>query len=39
MFEQVLGELVEIEGLTLSYYRGWDKDKSLADVLAATPAP
>ena len=36
VFEQVLGELVEIEGLTLSYYRGWDKDKSLADVLAAT---
>ena len=36
VFEQVLGELVEIEGLTLSYYRGWDKDKSLADVLATT---
>lgn len=36
VFEQVLGELVELEGLTLSYYRGWDKDKALTDVLAAT---
>lgn len=36
VFEEVLSELLGLEGLTLSYYRGWDKDKSLADVLAAT---
>ncbi len=28
VFEQTLSELVELEGLTLSYYRGWDKEKS-----------
>ncbi|HHJ4328588.1 TPA: DNA replication and repair protein RecF, partial [Klebsiella pneumoniae] len=33
VFEQVLAELVELQGLTLSYYRGWDKEKPLAEVL------
>jgi DNA replication and repair protein RecF len=36
VFEQILGELLELEGLTLSYYRGWDKDRELNDVLAAS---
>lgn len=36
VFERTLQELVQIEGLTLSYYRGWDKDKELADVLATS---
>jgi|LNFM01.1.fsa_nt_gb DNA replication and repair protein RecF len=36
VFEQTLGELVELEGLTLSYYRGWDKDRSLSEVLSAS---
>ncbi|UFH49372.1 DNA replication/repair protein RecF [Pseudomonas sp. KNUC1026] len=35
VFEEVLAQLVELEGLTLSYYRGWDKDRPLSDVLAA----
>ncbi|MCL5043517.1 MAG: DNA replication/repair protein RecF [Gammaproteobacteria bacterium] len=33
VFEQVLGDMLSIEGLTLSYFRGWDKEKPLADVL------
>ncbi|MGX5217272.1 MULTISPECIES: DNA replication/repair protein RecF [Pseudomonas] len=36
VFEQTLSELVELEGLALSYYRGWDKDRPLVDVLAST---
>ncbi|WP_165680670.1 DNA replication/repair protein RecF [Metapseudomonas otitidis] len=36
VFERTLQELVQIEGLTLSYYRGWDKDKELAEVLATS---
>lgn len=36
VFEQTLRELLELEGLTLSYYRGWDKEKPLNDVLAAS---
>ncbi|WP_175653105.1 DNA replication/repair protein RecF [Pseudomonas sp. Marseille-P9899] len=36
VFEKILGELLELEGLTLSYYRGWDKDRELSDVLAAS---
>ena len=36
VFEQILSELLELEGLTLSYYRGWDKDRELTDVLAAS---
>lgn len=34
VFERVLHELLELDSLTLSYYRGWDKDRSLAEVLA-----
>lgn len=36
VFEQTLSELVELEGLTLSYYRGWDKDRELSAVLAGS---
>ncbi|WP_263263631.1 DNA replication/repair protein RecF [Pseudomonas sp. RIT-PI-S] len=36
VFERILAELVELPGLTLSYYRGWDKDRDLGDVLAAS---
>lgn len=35
VFERVVAALVELEGLQLSYYRGWDKNLPLADVLAA----
>ncbi|ARU86481.1 DNA replication/repair protein RecF [Pseudomonas sp. M30-35] len=38
VFEQTLSELVELEGLSLSYYRGWDKDRPLIEVLASTLA-
>lgn len=34
IFEATLAQLVEIPGLTLSYYRGWDKDRELHEVLA-----
>lgn len=33
VFEATLARLIEIEGLTLSYSRGWDKDRALGDVL------
>ncbi|MCJ8169426.1 DNA replication/repair protein RecF [Atopomonas sediminilitoris] len=36
VFQSVLGELIELDGLTLSYSRGWDKERSLADVLASS---
>ncbi|MHA6491795.1 DNA replication/repair protein RecF [Pseudomonas borbori] len=36
VFERTLAELLELEGLTLSYYRGWDKDRNLQDVLATS---
>jgi DNA replication and repair protein RecF len=36
VFEQTLSELVSLEGLTLSYYRGWDKDRELVEVLATS---
>ncbi|MCY1287374.1 DNA replication and repair protein RecF [compost metagenome] len=36
VFESTLRELVELDGLTLSYYRGWDKERALSDVLAAS---
>lgn len=36
VFEQTLSELVALEGLTLSYYRGWDKERSLSDVLTSS---
>ena len=36
VFERTLGELVELDTLSLSYYRGWDKDRELAEVLASS---
>ena len=36
VFERTLNELVELDGLTLSYYRGWDKERELNTVLAST---
>ncbi|WP_049723028.1 DNA replication/repair protein RecF [Gilvimarinus polysaccharolyticus] len=36
VFHQLIGEFVMVEGLTLSLYRGWEKDKLYADVLADT---
>lgn len=33
VFEETLSRLTNIPGLTLSYYRGWDKDRCLGDVL------
>lgn len=36
VFERTLSELVELDGLTLSYYRGWDKDRELNEVLASS---
>lgn len=36
VFEKTLSELLDLEGLTLSYYRGWDKDRSLSEVLATS---
>lgn len=36
VFEEKLAQLTDIQGLVLSYYRGWDKDRSLAEVLNST---
>src|SRR5690606_29540399 len=36
VFERTLAELIELDELTLSYSRGWDKDRSLDDVLQAS---
>ena len=33
VFEDILSRLVELDDLTLSYYRGWDKEKPLNQVL------
>ncbi|NLY59548.1 MAG: DNA replication/repair protein RecF [Gammaproteobacteria bacterium] len=33
VFEEILARLVPLDDLTLSYYRGWDKEKPLAQVL------
>lgn len=33
VFEQVLAELLPLDELTLSYYRGWDKARDLSEVL------
>ena len=33
VFEQTLAKLVDLEGLRLSYNRGWDKERSLQEVL------
>jgi DNA replication and repair protein RecF len=35
-FERVLAELLELSDLTLSYSRGWDKDRDLSEVLSAS---
>ena len=36
VFETTLAALLDLDGLKLSYYRGWDKDRPLADVLASS---
>ncbi|WP_446731561.1 DNA replication/repair protein RecF [Pseudomonas sp. OTU5201] len=36
VFQQTLADLVELDSLTLSYYRGWDKDRELSEVLATS---
>ncbi|TBV06087.1 DNA replication/repair protein RecF [Stutzerimonas kirkiae] len=36
VFEQVLKALLELDELALSYYRGWDRERPLAEVLAAS---
>jgi DNA replication and repair protein RecF len=38
VFERTLAELMDLSGLTLSYYRGWDKDRALSDVLVSSIA-
>ena len=35
-FAELVKEFIRIEGIALNYYRGWDKEKSYADVLAAS---
>ena len=35
VFQSVLAQLIELPDLTLSYFRGWDKEKALAEVLDA----
>jgi DNA replication and repair protein RecF len=37
-FYAILKEFLDLDGLSISYYRGWDKDKAYADVLAANLA-
>ncbi|MHA7878694.1 MAG: DNA replication/repair protein RecF [Saccharospirillum sp.] len=32
-FHEILGQLIELPGLKVHYYRGWDKSRSLNDVL------
>ncbi|WP_217475679.1 DNA replication/repair protein RecF [Stutzerimonas stutzeri] len=36
VFERTLAALLSLEGFQLSYYRGWDKERPLAEVLAAS---
>lgn len=36
VFEKTLAQLVTLPNLTLSYYRGWDKDRELSAVLASS---
>jgi DNA replication and repair protein RecF len=33
-FAELLSEFVKVDGIKLSYYRGWDKERSYSDVLA-----
>lgn len=35
IFDMCLARLIKLEGVTLAYQRGWDKERSLADVLSA----
>lgn len=35
VFNNVLSELTKLENLTLQYYRGWDKEQSLNEVLVS----
>ncbi|WP_419832457.1 DNA replication/repair protein RecF [Endozoicomonas atrinae] len=35
VFNEVLSELTDLENLTLQYYRGWDKERSLNEVLGS----
>ena len=35
VFEVCLTKLIKLDGVTLSYQRGWDKDRCLAEVLSA----
>ena len=35
VFGECLAKLIQLEGVTLTYQRGWDKERSLADVLLA----
>ncbi len=35
VFNQVLSELTDLENLTIQYYRGWDKERSLNEVLTS----
>jgi len=34
VFQACLARLLELEGLQIHYYRGWDKDRSLSDLLS-----
>jgi DNA replication and repair protein RecF len=36
VFERTLASLLDLEGFHLSYYRGWDKERSLDEVLTAS---
>lgn len=36
VFERTLAQLVELPELTLGYYRGWDRERSLDEVLKAS---
>lgn len=33
VFQRLLARLIDLDDLSLSYYRGWDKERSLLDVL------
>ncbi len=35
VFDDLCKEFIKLDGIKLSYYRGWDKDKNYAEVLAA----
>ncbi|GGJ94958.1 DNA replication/repair protein RecF [Pseudomonas matsuisoli] len=36
VFDQVLAQLIDLKGLSLSYFRGWDKDREIEDVLQSS---